>query len=516
MARPRRFTPGRLRLAALRSWLRDPGPVRLAGGWREATEAAARTVASAARARPVYGVNTGFGKLSTTRIAADRIEELQLRLVRSHASGTGPPLPDAVVRLTLLLKAASLARGLSGVRPAIVDALLRLLAADVLPLLPSRGSVGASGDLAPLAHLALLLIGEGEARVGGRRLDGTAALDAAGLEPLRLGPKEGLALLNGTQVSTALALVGLFAIEDAFAAALVAGAMSVDGAAGSDEPFDARIQEARGQPGQAKVAAVLAALLSRSAIRESHREGDPRVQDPYSLRCQPQVMGACLDLLTFAAAILEREANGVTDNPLVFAAERAVLSGGNFHAEPVAFAADILALAAAEIGALSERRIALLVDADLSGLPPFLAAEPGLDSGFMLPQVTAAALAAELQHLAHPVSTSNIPTSAGQEDHVSMSAHAAWRLLGVGDILARLVAIELLAAARAIELRHPLVTSPALARGLALIRDRVPPYERDRPHAPDIETIAALVQDGVFRAHLPQPLLPSDERRRRR
>jgi histidine ammonia-lyase len=414
-----------------------------------------------------------------------------------------------VVRLTLALKAASLARGHSGVRAVVVEALETLLAAGVLPLIPAQGSVGASGDLAPLAHLALVLIGEGEARLAdGRIVPAAQALRAAGLAPLDLGPKEGLALLNGTQVSTALALDGLFAIEDAFAAALVTGALSVDGARGADTPFDPRIQAVRGHAGQAEVAAALRALLAGSAIRESHRLGDPRVQDPYSLRCQPQVMGAALDLIRSAAGMLATEANAVSDNPLVFAETGEILSGGNFHAEPVAFAADMLALAVAEIGNLAERRIALLTDPVMTGLPAFLAPDPGLHSGFMLAQVTAAALAAENKALAAPRSIDTIPTSANQEDHVSMATGAALRLGAMAGNLAAIIGIEALVAAQAVEFHRPLSTSAALEQAIACVRAKVPRLTGDRVLAPDIAAARALVEDGTL-ASLAPLALPS-------
>jgi histidine ammonia-lyase len=379
----------------------------------------------------------------------------------------------------------------------VIEALLRLLEADVLPAIPARGSVGASGDLAPLAHLTLVLIGEGEAFVGGNVLPGAEALAHAGLEPLRLGAKEGLALLNGTQVSTALALAALFAAEDLLRTALVAGAMSVDAARGSDTPFDPRIHELRGHPGQIRTAAALRKLLEGSAIRESHRVGDPRVQDPYSLRCQPQVAGACLDLLAHAAQVLEREANAVTDNPLVVEGGD-ILSGGNFHAEPVAFAADTIALALAELGSISERRIALLTDPALSGLPAFLVREGGLNSGFMIAQVTAAALIAENRALATPRSVDSVPTSANQEDHVSMATGAALRLHDMADNLAAILSIELLAAAQGLEFHRPLQSSVAIEKAHGMVREVAAAWDRDRAMAPDIAAVKALVGRGRF------------------
>ncbi|HEY3077487.1 MAG TPA: histidine ammonia-lyase, partial [Burkholderiales bacterium] len=441
--------------------------------------------------KPAYGINTGFGRLSQTRIADGELEELQRNIVLSHAAGTGPLLDDATVRLTLALKIESLARGYSGVRPLLVERLLELYNRRLYPRIPSKGSVGASGDLAPLAHLSLALLGIGEVQHP---------------QPIKLAPKEGLALLNGTQVSTALALVGLFAAEDVFAAAVAAGALSVDAAAGSDTPFDARIHELRGHAEQREVAKHYLQLLEGSEIRRSHLENDPRVQDPYSLRCQPQVMGACLDQLRHAARVLETESTAVTDNPLIVGDE--ILSGGNFHGEPIAIAADGLAIAIAEIGALSERRIALLIDPSLSGLPPFLVEHGGVNSGFMLAQVTAAALASENKSLAHPASVDSLPTSANQEDHVSMSTFAARRLGEMANNSASIVAIELLAAAQGIDFRAPLRTSPRLQEVHALVRSKVAFYDHDRYFAPDITAIQALVDAGAFHRFAPG-LLPS-------
>ncbi len=493
------IVPGQLTLPQLR--LARDGHFRfelLASAWPEIAAGAATVEKIVARGAPAYGINTGFGKLASTHIPADQLEDLQRNLVLSHSAGVGAPLADEVVKLVMLLKIASLARGRSGVRPLIIEALLRLLNAAVYPLIPSKGSVGASGDLAPLAHMSALLLGLGEARVAGRRLPAHEALVAAGLSPITLAPKEGLALLNGTQVSTALALHGLFQIENVFAAAMAGGAMSVDAAMGSDTPFDARIHDLRGQPGQIDTAACYRRLLAGSEIRQSHLAGDDKVQDPYSLRCQPQVMGACLDVIRAASRTLEIEANGVTDNPLVFPDSGDVLSGGNFHAEPVAMAADQLAIAVAEIGALSERRTALLVDPGLSGLPPFLVKESGLNSGYMMAQVTAAALASENKSLAHPASVDSLPTSANQEDHVSMATFAARRLTDMAENTAGVVAIELLAAAQGIDLRLPLRTSPALQQVHDLVRARVPFYDHDRLLAPDIDATMALIRQGAF------------------
>ena len=420
----------------------------------------------------------------------------------SHSAGTGPLLDDAVVRLVIALKAASLARGHSGIRWDVIEALFALANAGVMPCIPAQGSVGASGDLAPLAHLSAVLIGEGEATLEGRVMPARDALARAGLRPVSLGPKEGLALLNGTQVSTALALAGLFAAERALAAAFVAGALSLDACLGSDTPFDPRIHAVRGHRGQADAAAIYRSLLDGSAIRASHKDC-PRVQDPYSLRCQPQVMGACLDQMRHAASILITEANAVSDNPLVFAETDEILSGGNFHAEPVAFAADNLALAIAEIGALSERRIALLMDANLSGLPPFLVEDGGVNSGFMIAQVTAAALASENKSLAHPASVDSLPTSANQEDHVSMATFAARRLTPMAANTARIVAIELLAATQGVDLRRPVATSPQLAAAMAMVRADVAFWDRDRAFAPDLEAIRKRVERGDFVSFAP-------------
>ena len=509
------IVPGKLTLNQLRH-VRDAHvtfelPAEAWGEIRAGSETVERIVAKGA---PAYGINTGFGKLANTHIPADQLEALQRNLVLSHSAGVGAPLPDVVVRLILLLKIASLARARSGVRPLIVEALLRLLNAGVYPIIPAKGSVGASGDLAPLAHMSALLLGMGEAHVGAKRLPALDALIAAGLSPITLAPKEGLALLNGTQVSTALAIHGLFQIENAFAAAMVAGAMSVDAAMGSDTPFDARIHELRGQPGQMRTGEIYRALLAGSQIRDSHLVGDDRVQDPYSLRCQPQVMGACLDVMQSAARTLEIEANGVTDNPLVFPGigndDDEVLSGGNFHAEPVAMAADQLAIAVAEIGALSERRIALLVDPGLSGLPPFLVNDSGLNSGYMMAQVTAAALASENKSMAHPASVDSLPTSANQEDHVSMATFAARRLGEMAENTAGIVAIELLAATQGIDLRLPLKTSPALQAAHARVRAKVPHYDHDRLLSPDIESATALIRHGAFNDMVGHLLCSSD------
>jgi histidine ammonia-lyase len=436
-----------LTLAQLRAVLDAPCTVALTdAAWTAVDRGAATIAAIVAEGRTVYGVNTGFGLLANTSIARDDLETLQKNLVLSHACGVGAPLEDRVVRLLMVLKIASLSKGASGIRRETLQALIAMVNADVLPCIPSKGSVGASGDLAPLAHMSCVLIGVGEARHKGETLDAEAALARIGLRALTLGPKEGLALLNGTQCSAALGLAGLFAAEATFAAGIAAGALSTDALKGSDAPFDARIHALRGQPGQIAVAERLRALVAGSAIRDSHRHDCAKVQDPYSLRCQPQVMGAVLDVLRSAAATLEREANAVTDNPLVFIEDGDVVSGGNFHAEPVAFAADMIAMALCEIGNISERRTSILVDPKMSELPAFLVKESGLNSGFMLAQVTAAALVAENRMVAHPCSVDTVPTSANQEDHVSMATHGARRLLDMAENTAAVVGIELLAA----------------------------------------------------------------------
>lgn len=498
-----RLVPGQLTLPQLRRLCAArPVHVQLDPACRAGVRASADVVRRATEGdAPVYGVNTGFGKLATQRIARDDLAVLQLKLLRSHAVGVGEPLPDRVVRLILLLKATSLARGHSGVREQVIDALLDLHNHGVLPVIPAQGSVGASGDLAPLAHLCLPLIGEGEATFQGQRLPGGQALERAGLRPVTLGAKEGLALINGTQVSTALAIDALLAADRVFEAAAIAGSLTLDAARGSDAPFDPRIHAVRGQPGQIDCAAAYRAILAGSEIRRSHLENDDRVQDPYCLRCQPQVMGACLDQMRYAAQVLVREANAVTDNPLVFAEagrgdEGALVSGGNFHAEPVALVADALAVAIAEIGAIAERRVAMLVDTVVSRLPPFLTPEPGLNSGFMIVHVTAAALASENKSLAHPASVDSLPTSANQEDHVSMATFAARRLTPMLKNTAHIVAIELLAAAQGIEFLRPLQSSPALEGVMRLVRSVSPAMMADRSLARDIEAVHHLVASG--------------------
>jgi histidine ammonia-lyase len=492
--------PGRMSLAQLSDFFQDsnPSPVVVADDAWSGIDASRQVVEEiVARRQTVYGVNTGFGKLAQQRISPEDLEKLQVNLVLSHAAGTGPMLPAPVTRLVMLLKINSLARGCSGVRRAVIERLVDAINHDLLPRIPAQGSVGASGDLAPLAHLACALIGVGDVTLEGRVMPAVEAWAELGIEPLQLQSREGLALVNGTQVSTALALQGLFLARRVMAAALVAGAMSVDAALGSDTPLDPRIHRIRIHPGQQDCAEIQRRLLAGSGIRQSHENCD-KVQDPYSLRCQPQVMGACLDQLRYVATVLEREANAVSDNPLVFSGQGDVLSGGNFHAEPVALVADALAVAIAETGALSERRIALLIDSNLSGLPPFLVREGGLNSGFMIAQVTAAALASENKSLSHPASVDSLPTSANQEDHVSMATFAARRLEPMCLNTAGIVAIELLAAAQGIDLRAPLRTSPLLQEAHAAIRRRAAFYDADRLFAPDIEAIRELVLAGEF------------------
>jgi histidine ammonia-lyase len=471
--------------------------------------AAEAVAAIVARGEPVYGINTGFGKLAGVRIAAGDLATLQRNLVLSHAAGVGEPMPVAVARLMMALKLASLGQGASGVRPATMALLEAMLERGLTPVVPCQGSVGASGDLAPLAHMTAALLGVGRTFVDGRAVLAGEALAEAGLAPLTLGPKEGLALLNGTQFSTAYAMAGLFEAEAVFRTALVTGALSTDAALGSDTPFDERIHRLRRHRGQARVATALRGLMAGSAIRLSHLANDDRVQDPYCLRCQPQVMGAVLDLLGHAAGTLETEANGVSDNPLIFPETGEALSGGNFHAEPVAFAADQIAIALCEIGSLAERRVAMLVDPALSGLPAFLSPRSGLNSGFMIPQVTAAALVAENKTRAMPASVDSIPTSANQEDHVSMAAHAARRLPVMAENVAAVAAIELLAAAQGCDFFAPLTSSPALERVRALVRGVVPTLSDDRYLHPDIEAAIQLVRSGAVVEAAGPGLLPT-------
>ncbi|MHA1523294.1 MAG: histidine ammonia-lyase [Alphaproteobacteria bacterium] len=509
MAHSIEIDPGKVPIGLWRRILCAPTKVRFGAQAAKAISASQAAVARRVeQGGSIYGVNTGFGRLARVRVDDGQLGQLQRNLLLSHAAGTGPLLDDAVVRLILIMKAAALARGFSGVSPAIIDALLALANGDVLPAIPAQGSVGASGDLAPLAHMACVLIGQGKARYGGKTISAAEGLKIAGLAPVELGPKEALALINGTQVSTALALAGLFAAEDALGWGLITGAMSVDALKGSDGPFDARIHALRGHLGQIDVAAVMRDLVAGSAIRQSHLECD-RVQDPYSLRCQPQVMGACLDQLRHGAGVLEIEANAVTDNPLVFADSGDIISGGNFHAEPVALTADGIALALAEIGAISERRQALLVDTSLSGLPAFLVEGSGLNSGFMIAQVTAAALASENKMLAHPASVDSIPTSANQEDHVSMATHGARRLGPMAHNTQTIVALEWLAAAQGLDFHAPLKSSPDLLRAHGTLRAKVPHYDEDRYFADDIAQAQGLLSAGALDEIFPHHLFAS-------
>ena len=511
MSTPLTLTPGRLTLADLQALHRGGQAVVIDPAALPGIQASAAVVQRAAAGdAAVYGVNTGFGKLASTRIGTEDLATLQLNLIRSHSVGVGEPLGAPVLRLMLAMKAASLARGYSGVRPVVIDTLVAVLNAGLVPFVPSQGSVGASGDLAPLSHMTLALIGEGEFVVDGVRRPAAAMLHEAGIAPLALEAKEGLALINGTQTSAALALHALLAFEPVLEAALVIGALTVDAARGSDSPFDPRIHALRGQPGQVDVAQVYRALLAGSEIRSSHLQGDDRVQDPYCLRCQPQVVGACLDQLRHAALVLLREANAVTDNPLVFHEDGAMLSGGNFHAEPVALAADAMATAIAEVGAIAERRIAMLIDASVSRLPPFLTGDAGLNSGFMIAHVTAASVASENKSLAHPASVDSLPTSANQEDHVSMATFGARRLQPMIANVAHILGIELLAAAQGIEFLRPMRSSAALEAAHALLRSRCAAMHVDRYLAPDIEAASALVRDGHL-AHILRnlPSLPA-------
>jgi len=490
--------PGKMTLGEIRNIWSETPHLALPESAVAAMEASSAIVQKIiAKGDPAYGINTGFGKLAQQRIPDEDLEQLQKNLILSHSVGVGEALSAAIVRLIMVLKVGSLARGYSGIRPNVVQTLLDMVNADVIPFIPAKGSVGASGDLAPLSHMTLTLIGEGQAYYQGELMSSEQAMQKAGITPIVLAAKEGLALINGTQVSTALALHGLFRAERLFKNAVLAGALSVDAAKGSDLPFDERVHLIRGQPGQIYAAKLYRDLLAGSAIRESHVENDNKVQDPYSLRCQPQVMGAIYDLLQQASTTLLIEANAVTDNPLVFEGEAGepdqVISGGNFHAEPVAFAADILALAISEIGALSERRVALLIDASISGLPPFLVPSAGLNSGFMIAHVTAAALASENKTYAHPASVDSLPTSANQEDHVSMATFAGRRLEDMAQNTSQIVAIELLCAAQGVDFHAPIKTSAALTRVHELIRESVPFYDEDRYLALDINALNELV-----------------------
>lgn len=492
------LNPGTLGLADLRAIFTQEMVIELPHSCGEALRRSVGIVERIVESeKTVYGVNTGFGKLAQKKIPQDQVEALQENLVLSHATGTGPLLDDRIVRLMMVLKINALAQGYSGIRAEVVQALLTLVNAKIYPCVPAKGSVGASGDLAPLAHMSAVLLGHGHVRHEGRIISAAEGLVKAGLTPLRLGAKEGLALLNGTQLSTALALAGFFGVRDAYAAALIAGAMTLEACKGSVAPFQDELQRVRGQPGQIAVAAKLRSLLQGSAILESHHDCG-KVQDPYCLRCMPQVMGSCYDFMNFAGGVLIREANAVSDNPLVFSSPDRVLSGGNFHAEPVAMAADTLAFVVAEIGSMSERRTAMIVDTHQSGLPPFLVENAGVNSGFMIAHVTAAALTSENKQMSFPACVDSIPTSANQEDHVSMATHGARRLIDMAENAQTIVAIELLAAAQGMDFHRPLRSSAVLEDAHARIRAQVPFYERDRFFAPDIAAVKHLVGAGAF------------------
>ncbi len=503
------LTPNETTLAQLEQVWREGRPVRLADSARAGIAASAARIDRAAHGtEPVYGVNTGFGKLASIKIAPEDTATLQRNLILSHCCGVGEPVEPETVRLIMVLKLLSLGRGASGVRPEVIALLEDMLARGVLPVIPAQGSVGASGDLAPLAHLAAVMLGEGRAVWQGREMAGAEALRSAGLSPVVLAAKEGLALINGTQVSTAFALAGLFDAFAAARAALVTSALSTDAIMGSTAPFLDEIHTLRGHRGQITAARTIRGLMEGSVIRESHRTGDARVQDPYCIRCQPQVTGACIDILWQAARTLEVEANAATDNPLVLVGADLIVSGGNFHAEPVAFAADMIALAIAEIGAIAQRRIALMVDPALShDLPPFLTPAPGLNSGLMIAEVTSAALMSENKHLATPCSTDSTPTSANQEDHVSMAAHGARRLRRMNANLFQILGIEAICAAAGVEFRAPLETSAPLRAVIARLRQDVAALDQDRYLAPDLVAAAALIRDGALTGTVPAGLL---------
>lgn len=507
---PLTITPGQLTLTELRKVSRTAVEVRLAPEVEDQMQASLKTITNVlSENRVAYGINTGFGLLANTRIEKEDLEILQRSIVLSHAAGIGNYMSDDTVRLIMVLKVNSLARGYSGIRYSVLDALITLINAEVYPCIPRKGSVGASGDLAPLAHMSTVLLGEGQARHKGEIVSGANALKIAGLEPITLGPKEGLALLNGTQASTAFALEGLFAAEDLYASATVCGALSVEAALGSRKPFDQRVHAVRGHRPQIDAAAAYRYLLAQSSeIGNSHQQCE-KVQDPYSLRCQPQVMGACLQQIRAASEVLEIESNAVSDNPLVFCDDGDIISGGNFHAEPVAMAADNLALAIAEIGSLSERRMALLIDSGLSKLPPFLVDNGGVNSGFMIAQVTSAALASENKTLAHPASVDSLPTSANQEDHVSMATFAGRRLTDMAENTRGILAVELLAACQGLDFRSPLTSSPKLEQAKAELRGRVTFYDKDRYFAPDIEKANTLLLEASYNKLMPSGLLPS-------
>ena len=474
-------------------------PVALDDAARARVAATRRIVDDIVRRRDVvYGVTTGFGKLSEVSVPPERLAELQVNLVRSHAAGVGPLLPEREVRAMMLLRANVIAKGHSGARPELIDLLLGMLNAGVHPPIPEQGSVGASGDLAPLAHLALALIGEGDLIRDGTRTSAAALLRQVGLTPATLGPKEGITLINGTQAHTAVAALAVHDAWRLWTTAHVAGAMSLEGLLGTPTAFDPRLHAARGQRGQRRSAALLLELLADSEIRESHRHGDPRVQDAYALRCMPQVHGAALDAIEFATGMVVTELNAATDNPLVFD-DGTIISGGNFHGQPVAMALDVLAIALTNLATIAERRIDRLVHPDLNqGLPPFLTGDAGVSSGFMMAQVTAAALASECKVLSHPASVDTIPTDGNKEDMVPMAMGAAWKLRRIIDNLGYVLAIELMCAAQAIDCRAPLAPGRGVALAHQRVRERIPPLGRDRVLSPDIAELNAAVRDGVF------------------
>ncbi|WP_263080993.1 histidine ammonia-lyase [Endozoicomonas sp. Mp262] len=497
--------PGQLTLPLLRTIYSQPVNIKIdSDAWKAVDQSAECVQQILDQGRVVYGINTGFGLLANTRIKKEDLNTLQKSLVLSHAAGIGQFMDEAVVRLLMVLKINSLARGFSGVRRQVIESLIILLNHEIYPCIPEKGSVGASGDLAPLAHMSAILLGEGEATYKGKKIPASEALAIANIEPLTLGPKEGLALLNGTQASTAFALRGLFEAEALLDAGVVIGALSVDAAKGSRKPFDPRIHTVRGHKSQSDIATAYRQLLDSSEIGASHKNCE-KVQDPYSLRCQPQVMGACLQQIRYASEILLTEANAVSDNPLVFADDETILSGGNFHAEPVAMAADNLALAIAEMGALSERRMALLIDSQLSGLPPFLVDNGGVNSGFMIAQVTSAALASENKSLAHPASVDSLPTSANQEDHVSMATFAARRLNDMAQNTSGILAVEYLSACQGLDFRAPLKTSKLLEKAKSILRKKVPFYDKDRYFSPDIESAQKIIESKTLSELLTLP-----------
>ncbi|MDX2320170.1 MAG: histidine ammonia-lyase [Moritella sp.] len=502
--------PGLLTLAQLRQISRSPVQVSLDPSCFEDIHASTKVVNDViAENRVAYGINTGFGLLANTRIAPEDLETLQRSIVLSHAAGIGEFMNDETVRMMMVLKINSLARGFSGIRLLVIEALMQLVNAEVYPCVPKKGSVGASGDLAPLAHMSTVLLGEGEARHQGKVITGEAALAIAGMQKITLAPKEGLALLNGTQASTAFGLEGLFAAEDLFASATLCGAMTVEAALGSRRPFDPRVHRVRGHRGQMDSATMYRHILGFSSeLGDSHTACE-KVQDPYSLRCQPQVMGACLQQIRNSADIFEVEANSVSDNPLVFADDGDIISAGNFHAEPIAMASDNLALAIAEIGSLSERRMALLIDNSLSKLPPFLVDNGGVNSGFMIAQVTSAALASENKSLAHPACVDSLPTSANQEDHVSMATFAGRRLKDMAENTRGILAVELLAAAQGLDFRAPLKSSPLVEQAKAELRERVDFYDKDRYFAPDIANANQLILEAAHNKLVDAAMLPS-------